>query len=73
MPTGDFPPASYYSWVQGTTTAPLPTYYPMPASPAVCPCCGRCRECGQPAHVPSYPLAPIPWAPAPWVPQWTNC
>ncbi len=44
----------------GTLTVPGVTFIPTgPVNPHVCPSCGRCRSCGQPALVPA-PLNPWP-------------
>ena len=50
-----------------TITYPGVTFIPAP-TPNVCPGCGRCRHCGQPATVPQ------PYVPAPFesVLPWTN-
>jgi hypothetical protein len=69
-----------YVWDMSNTgefsiTYPMPstgdgvTFIPLgPApSPRVCPCCGRCRECGQPA-----PIVPTPYPSTnPW-PQYVE-
>lgn len=45
----------------GTIVIDVKTNWPKPA---VCPGCGRCRQCGQPP-VPVVP-APYPYTPLPW-------
>ena len=37
-----------------------PIYSP-PNTPDVCPGCGRCRQCGQPYHRPSWSEPYITW------------
>lgn len=56
--------------IEGTTYVtgywPQPGYY-LYTAPSVCPCCGRCRSCGQPSQPyaapswpPTYPFWQIP-------------
>ncbi len=35
----------------------------------ICPCCGRCKECGQPAQAQPYYPQPQTW---PYPPAYTN-
>lgn len=44
---------------------------PLALAPDVCPSCGRCRSCGQPAPQVAPPFQPVnPW-PWPWIgPIW---
>lgn len=43
-----------------TNAVTIPFFYPAP--PDVCPSCGRCRTCGQPAPQPPFqPVNPYPW------------